>query len=112
MPVCFPTSLEIEPHNGCPCNHVPGTLRIGDRADALAVRAPAPVFLIGADVDPEFPPAGTTKSGEKLKALWSLFGAEPDTGWRIFRSEHDYNLEMTAAALGFFDRHLKCEGDA
>jgi dienelactone hydrolase len=111
IPVCFPTSLEIEPHNGCQCNHVPGTLRIGDRADALAVRAPAPVMVMGADDDREFPPAGTQKTGEKLKALWSLFGRQDDTAWRVFHSGHDYNLEMCGAALGFFDRHLRGVGD-
>jgi len=111
VPVCFATSLEVEPHNGCPCNHVPGTLWIGDRADALAVRAPAPIFVIGADDDREFPPAGTKRTGEKLQAIWSLFDANKLATWRVFHSQHDYNLEMVAAALGFFDRHLKGVGD-
>jgi cephalosporin-C deacetylase-like acetyl esterase len=111
VPVCFPTSLEIQPDNGCQCNHVPGTLRVGDRADALAVRAPAPILLIGADNDREFPPEGTKKTGEKLAALWDLFGAKEKTGFKIFHSGHDYNLEMVAAALGFFDRELRGVGD-
>ena len=111
VPVCFATSLEVMPDNGCQCNHVPGTLRLGDRADALAVRAPAPVLVIGADNDREFPPEGTKKTGEKLAAIWDLFGAKEQARYRIFHSGHDYNLEMVAAALGFFDLALRGVGD-
>jgi dienelactone hydrolase len=111
VPVCFPTSLEVMADNGCLCNHVPGTLRIGDRADALAVRAPAPILIIGADDDREFPPEGSRKTGEKLTRIWSLFGAESHVATKIFHSQHDYNLEMVAAALGFFDKELRGVGD-
>ena len=55
VPVCYPTSLEVNPNNGCLCNHVAATLQIGDRSDILAIRAPAPVWLIGATDDAEFP---------------------------------------------------------
>jgi dienelactone hydrolase len=110
-PVCFATSLEVEPHNGCPCNHVPGTLRLGDRADVLAVRAPAPVFVIGADDDPEFPAEGTRRTGDKLRSIYALFGAQASARAQVFRSRHDYNLEMVGAALGFFDQHLRGVGD-
>ncbi|MEW6742343.1 MAG: prolyl oligopeptidase family serine peptidase [Planctomycetota bacterium] len=111
VPVCYATSLEVNPHNGCLCNHVPGTLQVGDRADVLAIRAPAPVFVIGARSDPEFPPAGTELTGEKLRRLYALFGAEDATRWQIVESGHDYNREMREAALGFFDRHLRGLGD-
>jgi len=67
VPVVYATSLEVSPANGCPCNHVPATLQIGDRSDVLAIRAPAPVFIIGATDDTEFPPSGTKLTGEKLK---------------------------------------------
>ncbi len=111
VPVVFASSLEIEPHNGCACNHIPGTLRIGDRADTLAVRAPAPILLIGASDDREFPPAGMRRTGDKLARLWELHGAAGDVGVRIFESKHDYSLDMVATALGFFERHLKGVGD-
>ncbi len=111
VPVCYPVSLEIAPHNGCLCNHVPGTLQVGDRADVLALRAPLPVMLIGADQDREFPPEGTRKSAEKLKALWSLFGAGDAVDSAIFHSGHDYNQDMRETALGFFTKHLQHAGD-
>lgn len=114
VPVCYATSFEVNPHNGCLCNHVPGALQIGDRAHVLAIRAPHPVLVIGAKSDGEFPPAGTELTGKKLKDLWQIVGgddAAAKTAWRIFDSGHDYNRPMREAALGFFDLHLRGIGD-
>lgn len=111
VPVCYATSLEVNPNNGCLCNHVPGTLQIGDRADVLAIRAPAPVLVIGAANDSEFPPEGTRLTGEKLKSLYSLRGAADRARWQLFDSGHDYNQPMREAAIGFFDLHLRNKGD-
>jgi dienelactone hydrolase len=109
--VVYPSSLEINPDNGCACNHVPGVLQIGDRSDIIATRAPAPVFVIGARQDAEFPPAGTQLTGEKLKKIWGLYGAAENTGWQIFEGPHDYNKLMRERAMGFFDKFLKGKGD-
>jgi dienelactone hydrolase len=111
VPVVYATSLEVNPHNGCECNHVPGTLRIGDRADVLALRAPAPVLVIGAREDAEFPPEGTRRTGEKLRAIWSLYGKEDDARWLLFDGPHDYGRAMREAMIGFFDLHLRGVGD-
>ncbi len=111
VPVVYATSLEVNPHNGCECNHVPGTLRIGDRSDVLALRAPAPVLVIGAREDGEFPPAGTQRTGEKLRAIWDLYGKGADARWLLFDGPHDYNRPMREAMLGFFDQHLRGVGD-
>lgn len=111
VPVVYASSLEVNPDNGCQCNHIPGTLQIGDRSDVLGLRAPAPVLIIGAAQDGEFPAAGMQRTGEKLKKLWGLYGAEADTDWRIFPGGHDYNQAMQELAIGFFDRHLRDQGD-
>lgn len=111
VPVVYATSLEVNPHNGCLCNHIPGTLRIGDRADLLFLRAPAPVFVIGATDDQEFPPEGTIRTGEKLKALWNVEGAADAVSAKVFPGPHDYGKAMREAAMGFFNLHLKGVGD-
>jgi len=110
VPVCYAASLEVNPHNGCACNHVPGVLQIGDRSDVLAIRAPAPVLVIGASNDREFPPEGTRRTGEKIEKIWSLFDAKKNARWKIFESGHDYNRAMRETALGFFMEHLKGTG--
>jgi dienelactone hydrolase len=111
VPACYPSSFLDMWDNGCDCNHVPGYVQVGDRADVIAIRAPAPVFVIGAKDDPEFPAIGTQHTGEKLQATWKLFGAERDAWWRLFDGEHGYSQPMREAALGFFDLYLKKKGD-
>jgi dienelactone hydrolase len=111
VPVCYPSSFLDNWENGCDCNHVPGYVQVGDRADVIGIRAPAPVFVIGAKDDPEFPALGTRHTGEKLKAQWKLFGAEDRAWWKLFDGGHDYSRPMREAALGFFDLYLKRQGD-
>jgi dienelactone hydrolase len=109
--VVYASSLEVNPNNGCLCNHVPGSLNLGDRADVFAERAPAPVLIIGAEVDPEFPATGMRLTAEKLGRLWGLYGRSADAWIRIFPGGHDYSRPMRETALGFFDKYLKGEGD-
>ncbi|HVP90818.1 MAG TPA: prolyl oligopeptidase family serine peptidase [Terriglobales bacterium] len=109
--VVYASSYEVNPQNGCLCNHVPGSLQVGDRADVLAVRAPAPVLIIGAEEDTEFPAAGMRLSGEKLRCLWGLYGKSADAWTRMFPGGHDYSRPMREAAMGFFDKYLKGAGD-
>lgn len=111
VPAVYASSLEVNPVNGCPCNHVPGTLQIGDRSDVLAIRAPAPVLVLGAEDDPEFPPEGIELTGRKLKAVWGLYGKAGDAEWQVFPGSHDYGKAMRERALGFLERHLKGVGD-
>ncbi|MCK6448714.1 MAG: acetylxylan esterase [Planctomycetes bacterium] len=111
VPCCYPSSFLDGWDNGCDCNHVPGYVQVGDRADVLGIRAPAPVFVIGATDDDEFPARGTQRTGEKLAAQWKLFGAEERAWCRLFEGGHDSSQPMREAALGFFDLHLKGVGD-
>ena len=108
--VVYASSYEVNPQNGCLCNHVPGSLQAGDRADVLAVRAPAPVLIIGAEEDAEFPAAGMRLSGEKLRRLWGLYGRADDAWTRMFPGGHDYSRPMRETALGFFDKYLRGVG--
>ncbi|MDD8025848.1 MAG: dienelactone hydrolase family protein [Acidobacteriota bacterium] len=109
--VVYASSMEINPNNGCLCNHVPGALDLGDRADVLALRAPAPILIIGAEEDVEFPAKGMRLSDEKLKKLWGLFGRSEDAWLRMFPGGHDYSRPMRETVLGFFDKYLRNVGD-
>jgi dienelactone hydrolase len=111
VPVVYASSLEINPQNGCLCNHVPGSLQIGDRADVLGLRVPAPILIIGAEEDTEFPATGMRLSGEKLKKLWGLFGKSDDAWLRMFPGGHDYSRPMRETAIGFFDKYLRGVGN-
>ena len=109
VPVCYATSYEIQPHNGCLCNHVPGVLLLGDRSDLLAMRAPAPVFLIGATVDSEYPPEAHRKTFDKLRSIYKSHRAEANLRLEIFEGPHDYNRRMREAMVAFFREHLMGE---
>jgi cephalosporin-C deacetylase-like acetyl esterase len=111
VPVVYVASVEIAPDNGCLCNHVPGVLQVGDRADVLGIQAPKPLLIIGAQEDGEFPPDAMRLTGEKAKRTWALFGAGDAVRTLIFPGGHDYGRTMREAAMGFFDRYLKGVGD-
>ncbi|MCX7800494.1 MAG: dienelactone hydrolase family protein [Fimbriimonadales bacterium] len=106
-PVVYAASLETQPDNGCPCNHLPGLSRLGDRAHALALRAPSPVLLVGATEDPEFPPDAVLLTHGKLADLGQSLGWD---GWaeaRIFEGPHTYSEGMQRAVLDFLAQNLQ-----
>lgn len=107
VPVCQCVSFETNVHYGCLCNHLGGLLLAGDRADVLALRAPAPIMLIGASVDPEFPLEGHQKTFEKLRAIYKSYKAEDKVRLEIVEGEHDYNRRMREAMYAFFAEHLQ-----
>ncbi|MCB8932890.1 MAG: acetylxylan esterase [Fimbriimonadaceae bacterium] len=111
VPVVYMASMELAPDNGCLCNHVPGTLQIGDRSDVIAIQAPKPVLLMGAENDGEFPADATRLTGAKMQREWGLFGASGAVTTRIFPGGHDYSKPMREAMIGFFDHALRGVGD-
>jgi dienelactone hydrolase len=111
VPVVYMSSMELAPDNGCLCNHVPATCQVGDRSDVIAIQAPKPVYLFGAEVDPEFPPDAMRLTQQKMAKEWALFGKEADAMVRIYPGGHDYSQPMREAMVGFFNKHLNGVGD-
>lgn len=111
VPVVYMSSMELAPDNGCLCNHVPGTCQIGDRSDVIAIQAPKPVFIMGAQDDGEFPPDAMNLTRQKMAETWALFGKANDTYVRIYPGPHDYSQAMRESMIGFFNKYLKGEGD-
>jgi len=107
VPVCQCVSFESNVHYGCFCNHLPGAMEIGDRADLLAIRAPAPIMLIGASDDPEFPHVGHEKTLEKLAKIYRGYKSEANVRLEIVEGKHDYNRRMREAMYAFFAQHLQ-----
>ena len=111
VPVVYMASMETAPDNGCLCNHVPATSQIGDRSDVMAIQAPKPVYLMGAQNDGEFPPDATRLTHRKMQETWALFGKKDDVLVQIFGGGHDYNQLMREASIGFFNKFVKGVGD-
>jgi len=111
VPVVYMSSLELAPDNGCLCNHVPGTCQIGDRSDVIGIQAPKPVYIMGAQNDGEFTPAGMLHTNKKMVDMWSLFDKGSDALVQVYAGGHDYNKPMRESMIGFFNKYLKGEGD-
>lgn len=108
VPVVASGSLEINPYLGCLCNHVPDILSVGDRADILGLRAEtAAVMILGAEADPENPPAALKRTDDKLRKIFRGHRAEQRYRFEIFQGPRDYNRRMREAVLAFFDEHLR-----
>jgi dienelactone hydrolase len=97
VPVCSMASLESATTNGCLCNHVPGALLLGDRSDLLAMRAPAPVMIISATVDPDFPPEPSQRTYEKLRRP-----LKDNVRLIVVEGPHDYSRRMRESMVAFF----------
>ena len=111
VPVVYMSSMELAPDNGCLCNHVPGTCQIGDRSDVIGIQAPKPVYIMGAQNDGEFTPAGMLLTNKKMVDMWNLFGKGSDALVQVYAGGHDYNKPMRESMIGFFNKYLKGEGD-
>lgn len=96
------SSLEVLPT----CDRAPGVALIGDRADVLAIRAPAPVMLIGAAADPLSPPDGQARSLEKLRAIYQMFDLPDRVRLQVIETARDYNRRMREGMYSFFLQHL------
>ncbi len=111
VPVVYMSSMELAPDNGCLCNHVPGTSQIGDRSDVIGIQAPKPVYIMGAQNDGEFTPAGMNLTHKKMQEMWGLFGKDADTLSTVYPGGHDYNRSMREQMIGFFNKYLRGVGD-
>jgi dienelactone hydrolase len=111
IPVCYPSSYEDNYGNGCYCNHVPGAFLLGDRSDVLAIAAPKPVLVIGAETDAEFPKEGTLRTHAKLLKLYEAYGKPDDCQVLIAQGGHDYRKPMRERMYGFVLKHLMGIGD-
>jgi dienelactone hydrolase len=108
-PVVSMASMETAFANGCLCNHVPGILLLGDRADILGLRAPAPILIVAATDDPEFPVDATQRTNEKLRAIYRSVRAEDNVRYEEIEGPHDLSRRMREALLAFFAEHLQGE---
>jgi hypothetical protein len=108
VPVASVASLEVNPHLGCLCNHLPEMMANGDRSDVLGMRAPeGAVMILAPEVDEEFPIEGHIRTDEKLRKIYRNHRSEWKVRFERFHTGHDYNRRMREAALAFFAEHLQ-----
>ena len=98
--VCTAPSMEQKSLESIAQLGLPGIALAGDFSDILALRAPAPVMLIGAKEDDRFHIDDLAKTAEKLARVNRNSRFEP------FEGGHDYNRRMREATAAFFAENI------
>ncbi|MBN1805424.1 MAG: prolyl oligopeptidase family serine peptidase [Sedimentisphaerales bacterium] len=106
-PSCFVTTFRRNMENELPADTEqcpPRALALGlDHCDFLAAMAPKPVIILAKEKD-FFDVRGAEEAYSRLKALYSLFGAEKNIDLFIGPSYHGYSQENRQAMYRMFNR--------
>ena len=85
---------------------LPAMAQVGDRADLLAVRAPSPVLLIGAQDDLAHPTEQMAATAEKLRKAYELTDSAYRVRHETFPGGPDFNRRMRECVYAFLVEHL------
>lgn len=88
-------------------DRIPGVLQLGDRADMLSIRAPAPILLMAATEDHVCPIEGVRLTAEKLERQYRALKAEHQFRFEAFEMPRDFNRRMRECLYAFLDEHLR-----
>lgn len=69
-------------------NYIPGILKFGEMADVACLIAPRPLFIEGADRDPEFPKEAFMEAIEDLKVCYK--GHDERLTWQLMPGGHRF----------------------
>jgi Acetyl xylan esterase (AXE1) len=89
----------------CPCNHVPGLMRVADEPEICALFAPRPLLCLSltGDWTKCFPHA---EYGE-IQNVYYLWGQVDRLAQEQFEGPHDFNRPMRERAYAWFNRWLR-----
>ncbi|MFQ3587934.1 MAG: hypothetical protein SNJ76_09775 [Fimbriimonadaceae bacterium] len=88
-------------------DRIPGVFLLGDRADMLSIRAPAPMLLMAAVEDHRCPIEGVRITAEKLDRQYRALKAEHQFRFESFEMPRDFNRRMRECLHAFLDEHLR-----
>lgn len=100
-------------NSNCICETLIDGLTFTEEAAVLAMIAPRALKICNGakDSNKAFAPTEMLKSFERAKPIYSYYGAEEKFSHQIFDTPHGYFPEIREAMLGWFDLHLKNEGN-
>jgi hypothetical protein len=101
-PVCCAGSLEEAHLFPSDWLRIPGILVHGDFADVLALRAPAPVLLIGSEDE-----RGYRQTFDRLQDQYRPYRAEDQVQWEEMLGPPDFSRRMRESVYAFFLHHVK-----
>jgi len=87
----------------CIDNYVPGILNWAEMADIAGLIAPRPLFVESGEKDNIFPLPASRESFQKVKEIYSVFGAPDKAEQEIFGQAHSF---WGKKGIPFLARHL------
>ncbi len=100
-------------NSNCICELLPNGLTYTEEAGVLALVAPRALKIVNAvdERNPSFMPQQMLISFQQAKTLYRMHDATDRLAYHIAAGGHDYSVEMREHLLGWFDLHLKGEGN-
>lgn len=100
-------------NSNCVCELLPSGLTYTEEAGVLALVAPRALKIINAveERNPSFMPQQMLISFQQAKTMYRILGATDHIAYHIAAGGHDYSTEMREHLLGWFDMHLKGDGN-
>lgn len=99
--------------SNCVCEMLPGGLTFTETSGVLALIAPRALKMCNhhQDSNPTFYPKEMIRSYHNVLPIFKMHGAEENIDYELFDLTHGYWPEDREAMLGWFDLHLKGNGD-
>lgn len=97
----------------CICEVLPGGLTFTEEAGVLALVAPRALLVVNGtyDVNPAFNPAETRRSVDEARNIYQALGVPRNLRQLTLEEPHAFSEDAQRAMLGFFNLHLKHQGD-
>ena len=99
--------------SNCMCELLPGGLEIANEAEVLALVAPRAIMPVNGVLDdnPAFNPAQTRRTVDEAKRIFRAYGVPGNLRQMVTEEHHFFGPDVVKALIGWFDLHLKGEGD-
>ena len=99
--------------SNCMCELLPGGLDIANEAQVLSLVAPRAIMPVNGVLDdnPAFKPAETRRTVDAAKRIFRAYGVPGNLRQMVTEEHHFFGPDVLRALVGWFDFHLKGEGD-
>jgi dienelactone hydrolase len=97
--------------SNCICELLPDGLTLSEEAGVIVLHNAPLLINHSKDSNPTFYPDEMKRTYSNARQAFRMAGVERNISYRIFDLEHGYMREDREAMLGWFNLHLKNEGD-
>jgi len=88
----------------CPCNYIPGVMRLGEMYDIAGLIAPRPFLAVNGKEDELFPAVATVEAYARLSVIYTTLGFADNCALYLGEGGHRY---FKAPVWPFINKHLQ-----